>query len=79
MARQADFIQENIPEQLELKQRVLGEVSRHARADVIIASSTSGLHADGPAGASCNIQNASVSRIRSIRFTCCRSWNWWAA
>jgi len=43
MARHADFIQENIPEQLELKQRVLGEVSRVARADVVIASSTSGL------------------------------------
>src|SRR6185295_12320682 len=43
MARQADFIQENIPEQLELKQRVLGDVSRAAPADVIIASSTSGL------------------------------------
>ena len=43
MARQADFIQENIPEQLPLKQRMLAEVSRHAAADVIIASSTSGL------------------------------------
>ena len=43
MARQADFIQENIPEQLALKQRVLAEVSRHAPADVVIASSTSGL------------------------------------
>jgi len=43
MARQVDFIQENIPEQLELKQRVLGDVSRHAPADVVIASSTSGL------------------------------------
>jgi len=43
MARQVDFIQENIPEQLELKQRVLGDVSRVAPADVIIASSTSGL------------------------------------
>ena len=43
MARQADFIQENIPEQLELKQRVLADVSRTAPADVIIASSTSGL------------------------------------
>ncbi len=43
MARQADFIQENIPEQLELKQRVLADVSRHAPADVLIASSTSGL------------------------------------
>src|SRR5260370_25695349 len=43
MARQADFIQENIPEQLELKQRVLAEVSLHAPADVVIASSTSGL------------------------------------
>jgi carnitine 3-dehydrogenase / betainyl-CoA thioesterase len=43
MARQADLIQENIPEQLELKQRVLADVSRVAPADVIIASSTSGL------------------------------------
>jgi carnitine 3-dehydrogenase len=43
MAREADFIQENIPEQLPLKQRMLAEVSRHAGPDVIIASSTSGL------------------------------------
>src|SRR5271165_1128466 len=43
MAERADFIQENIPEQLPLKQRILAEVSRHAAADVIIASSTSGL------------------------------------
>ena len=43
MARQADFIQENIPEQLELKQRVLADVSHQAPADVVIASSTSGL------------------------------------
>jgi carnitine 3-dehydrogenase len=43
MAQQADFIQENIPEQLPLKQRMLAEVSRHAGSDVIVASSTSGL------------------------------------
>ena len=43
MARRADFIQENIPEQLELKQRVLADISQHAPADVVIASSTSGL------------------------------------
>ncbi len=43
MARQVDFIQENIPEQLELKQRVLADVSRVAPPDVVIASSTSGL------------------------------------
>src|SRR4029077_14781497 len=43
MARQVDFIQENIPEQLELKQRVLASASRHAPPDVVIASSTSGL------------------------------------
>src|SRR5450755_556580 len=47
MAAKVDFIQENIPEQLELKQRVLADVSRHCAADVIIASSTSGLmHTD---------------------------------
>ena len=43
MAQQADLIQENIPEQLALKQRMLAEVSRYAAAVVIIASSTSGL------------------------------------
>jgi carnitine 3-dehydrogenase / betainyl-CoA thioesterase len=43
MAERADFIQENIPEQLPLKQRMLAEVSRHAAADVVVASSTSGL------------------------------------
>ncbi|HEY6517038.1 MAG TPA: 3-hydroxyacyl-CoA dehydrogenase NAD-binding domain-containing protein [Steroidobacteraceae bacterium] len=43
MARQVDFIQENIPEQLELKQRVLARASQVAPADVAIASSTSGL------------------------------------
>src|SRR6202050_3031534 len=43
MARQADFIQENVPEQLELKQRVLAAASRQAPAEVVIASSTSGL------------------------------------
>jgi carnitine 3-dehydrogenase len=43
MAERADFIQENIPEQLPLKQRMLAEVSRYAAADVVIASSTSGL------------------------------------
>ncbi len=43
MARSADFIQENIPEQLPLKQRMLAQVSRHADPEVIIASSTSGL------------------------------------
>jgi carnitine 3-dehydrogenase len=43
MAERADFIQENIPEQPALKQRVLAEVSRYAAADVVIASSTSGI------------------------------------
>lgn len=43
MAAGVDFIQENIPEQLELKQRVLAEVSQVAAPDVLIASSTSGL------------------------------------
>jgi carnitine 3-dehydrogenase / betainyl-CoA thioesterase len=43
MARQVDFIQENVPEQLELKRTVLARASRVAPADVVIASSTSGL------------------------------------
>jgi carnitine 3-dehydrogenase len=43
MAAQVDFIQENIPEQLPLKQRVLADASRIAPPDVLISSSTSGL------------------------------------
>lgn len=42
MAAAADFIQESVPEQLDLKHRVLGEISAAADASVIIASSTSG-------------------------------------
>ncbi len=43
MAARVDFIQENIPERLPLKQQMLAEMSRHSASDVIIASSTSGL------------------------------------
>jgi carnitine 3-dehydrogenase len=43
MARHSDFIQENVPEQPALKRRLLAELSQHAGADVIIASSTSGI------------------------------------
>jgi carnitine 3-dehydrogenase len=39
----ADFIQESAPERVELKQSLLAAAARAARADVVIASSTSGL------------------------------------
>jgi carnitine 3-dehydrogenase len=39
----ADFVQESAPERIELKQALLATASRAARADVVIASSTSGL------------------------------------
>jgi carnitine 3-dehydrogenase len=38
-----DFIQENAPERLELKQKLLGQIDAAAKPDAIIASSTSGL------------------------------------
>lgn len=41
--RDADFVQESLPERIELKQKVLAEASRVARPDVIFGSSTSGL------------------------------------
>jgi carnitine 3-dehydrogenase len=40
---EADFVQESLPEREDLKRKVLAAVSRAARTDVIIASSTSGL------------------------------------
>ncbi|MEM8812127.1 MAG: 3-hydroxyacyl-CoA dehydrogenase NAD-binding domain-containing protein [Pseudomonadota bacterium] len=43
MAEKADFIQENVPERLDIKQSVLATVSRIAGPDVVIASSTSGI------------------------------------
>lgn len=39
----ADFIQESVPENLELKQKVIGTIEEHCRQDAIIATSTSGL------------------------------------
>lgn len=41
--RQADFIQENAPEREDLKQGLLAEIDAASRADVVIATSTSGL------------------------------------
>jgi|FEC22Drversion2_1045045.scaffolds.fasta_scaffold00009_46 carnitine 3-dehydrogenase len=40
---EADFVQESLPERIELKRRVLAAASRPARPDTIFASSTSGL------------------------------------
>ena len=39
----AEFVQENVPEREELKISVHEEISQHAREDVVIASSSSGL------------------------------------
>ncbi|GAA0450306.1 L-carnitine dehydrogenase [Alkalibacillus silvisoli] len=41
--KEADLIQENVPERIELKQQVLADIDQHAKQDAIIASSTSGL------------------------------------
>lgn len=41
--KEADLIQENVPEVLDLKHQVLREISEHAKAEAIIASSTSGI------------------------------------
>ena len=43
VAANADLIQENVPEDLALKHTVLTALSHHSAADVIIASSTSGI------------------------------------
>jgi len=40
---EADFVQESLPEREDLKREILAAVSRAARRDVVIASSTSGL------------------------------------
>ncbi len=39
----AGFIQESVPERLELKHKVLAEIDEHAPADAVIGSSTSGI------------------------------------
>ena len=39
----ADFIQESVPERLDLKHRVLAEIDAHAPKDALIGSSTSGI------------------------------------
>ena len=39
----ADFIQESVPERLDLKHRVLAEIDANSPPDALIGSSTSGL------------------------------------
>jgi carnitine 3-dehydrogenase len=39
----ADFIQESVPERLDLKHKVLAEIDLHAASDAIVGSSTSGI------------------------------------
>ena len=39
----ADFIQESVPERLDLKHKVLAEIDMHAPANAIVGSSTSGI------------------------------------
>ncbi|MBN9654224.1 L-carnitine dehydrogenase [Halobacillus sp. GSS1] len=41
--KDADFIQENVPEVEELKQTVLKNIDQHAKSDALIGSSTSGI------------------------------------
>jgi carnitine 3-dehydrogenase len=41
--RDAGFVQESVPEDEELKRRILGEIEAHAPASAVICSSTSGL------------------------------------
>ncbi len=43
VAMTADFIQENVPDNEALKCKVMGQIAEHAPADVILASSSSGL------------------------------------
>ncbi|WP_189412638.1 carnitine 3-dehydrogenase [Neogemmobacter tilapiae] len=43
--READYIQESVPERLDLKHRVLAEIEAAARPDALIGSSTSGFRA----------------------------------
>jgi carnitine 3-dehydrogenase len=39
---QADWVQESVPERLDIKHKVLAEIQAHCRADAVIGSSTSG-------------------------------------
>src|SRR5262245_13805108 len=39
----ADFVQESVPERMELKRSIYGEIERYVRPDIVIATSASGL------------------------------------
>jgi carnitine 3-dehydrogenase len=41
--KDADFIQESVPERLDLKHKVLAEIDKHAPANALVGSSTSGI------------------------------------
>lgn len=41
--KEADFVQENVPEREELKRKVIADIDRYTKEETIIASSTSGI------------------------------------
>jgi carnitine 3-dehydrogenase len=59
----ADWIQESVPERIELKRAILAEIDAACRPDALIGSSTSGLL---PSDLQAELK-------RSIPSTCCRS------
>lgn len=41
--KEADFVQENVPEREDLKRKVIANIDKYAKSDAVIASSTSGI------------------------------------
>ena len=73
--RDADFVQESAPEDLELKRRLLADLVAATKEDVVVASSTSGFPMSEMATAAAD-PSASSSGIRSTRRTSSRSSRW---
>lgn len=74
----ADYIQESVPERLDVKHRILAEIEAAAPATALIGSSTSGFK-PSELRQGRGTRHASWSRIPSTRFTSCRWSRWWAA
>ena len=61
----ASWIQESVPERLDIKHTTFGAIQQACDPDAVIGSSTSGFLA----------RTKSSSRTRSTRSICCRWWN----
>ena len=74
----ADLIQENVPERLDLKRKILAELDEASAPEVLIGSSTSGFKPTDLQQDCTRVPGRVIVAHPFNPVIYCRLWNWWA-